>query len=707
MESPVKKRKLRKGTHSCRECKRRKARCVFGENPADGEGDEVCVGCRRRGTICLAQDEEALWTEIDDRGETKVSNRRLERVEAMLEALIEGRGLSVKEKPENFGIQKLYSTKSTPSPSLLSHHRRFGLEPMGISISEGPGKTLSQRLHDLLPSVRECELLCSNAEFVPCFLQQLTCRNYLEICQLAPERALTRTRLTTLPPATAHPMILAQRLLVLVCITQYFPSTHLESIRHWKDRAQVTTNTVIELVMNNDDLVHSAEGLECLMLEATFYSNSGNLRRAFTTIRRAMALAQLLGIHRPDHQTPLRTDDHAPKFDSAYMWYRIVYLDRIYCLILGLPQGSMDTRFLNNVSVLPSHITFEEDLEKQHCIIASQILTRNEDLETRDTHLQTEVIDKALQAAASIPPSKWWFLPTQLSAESQPDRFLATGRLATQIFHFNLLNQTYIPYIFQRADPGSPSPPTAYKHQEYSKTACATASREILSRYLRIQESSLVVHTYMLVDFFTLIAAMTLLVLHIDNHWSQRSSHSPAQPPSSHILSHMRPSDRAMLERLVHHMSFKDTSTSSKGLHALQELLAMEEEACRFGSVGAGVIVKDKGADVGSDGASSGRFFEIRMPWYGCLRLNATKTCFVRNTEVKEVKTSIEEFHHTLDEIGGRDGTVGGKAGVEELGDGTGEFVFREWMEDGLGSFLEFDELNGGGVLGGIGDNVV
>jgi hypothetical protein len=42
--------KVRKGTHSCRECRRRKVKCVL-EYPTDGK----CVLCQRRGSTCTSQ----------------------------------------------------------------------------------------------------------------------------------------------------------------------------------------------------------------------------------------------------------------------------------------------------------------------------------------------------------------------------------------------------------------------------------------------------------------------------------------------------------------------------------------------------------------------------------------------------------------------------------------------------------------------------
>lgn len=51
-QSEAKRRKLRKGTHSCWECKRRKMKCIF--DPA--KNSTICNGCRRRGSKCVSQD---------------------------------------------------------------------------------------------------------------------------------------------------------------------------------------------------------------------------------------------------------------------------------------------------------------------------------------------------------------------------------------------------------------------------------------------------------------------------------------------------------------------------------------------------------------------------------------------------------------------------------------------------------------------------
>lgn len=76
----IRRRKIRKGTRSCWECKRRKTRCTF-STPSD----LMCIGCRRRGTNCLSQDhpEETARSSMGDRMGT-----RIVRVEALIEKLV-------------------------------------------------------------------------------------------------------------------------------------------------------------------------------------------------------------------------------------------------------------------------------------------------------------------------------------------------------------------------------------------------------------------------------------------------------------------------------------------------------------------------------------------------------------------------------------------------------------------------------------------
>ena len=82
-EAPTRRNKVRKGTRSCWECKRRKIRCRFPSSEAD-----TCIGCQRRRAPCVSQDLP------EDLAPVKIGHRhlseRLSRVEGILCDLLAG-----------------------------------------------------------------------------------------------------------------------------------------------------------------------------------------------------------------------------------------------------------------------------------------------------------------------------------------------------------------------------------------------------------------------------------------------------------------------------------------------------------------------------------------------------------------------------------------------------------------------------------------
>ena len=96
-EPEAKRRKVRKGTQSCWECKRRKVRCIFATTD-----DSICKNCSRRGTACISQEH------CDESTPSTSSNpveTRLSRVEELLDQLI--------KRPTNVGVP------DQPAQSLL------------------------------------------------------------------------------------------------------------------------------------------------------------------------------------------------------------------------------------------------------------------------------------------------------------------------------------------------------------------------------------------------------------------------------------------------------------------------------------------------------------------------------------------------------------------------------------------------------------
>lgn len=116
-ETSAKRRKVRKGTQSCWECKRRKIRCIFASSE-----DVTCIGCQRRRTPCVSQEMP------EDLSPAKTGNRhlgeRIARVEDFMKdflaskdvgATSQTKGEPGQEKSSNSDVLEARSNDLAPS----------------------------------------------------------------------------------------------------------------------------------------------------------------------------------------------------------------------------------------------------------------------------------------------------------------------------------------------------------------------------------------------------------------------------------------------------------------------------------------------------------------------------------------------------------------------------------------------------------------
>lgn len=275
------------------------------------------------------------------------------------------------------------------------------------------------------------------------------------------------------------------------------------------------------------------------MMESMYQVNVGNLRRSWAAGRRAIGIAQLMGLDRSDHHVRYKTLDPQTRHDPHIMWFRVVFLDRHLSLMLGLPQGSLDHSVASDERLEKETSTGR--LERIQCVIASRILDRNASSRASnyldpDQLELTEVLNVKLQKAARSLPSKWWRAPNleNVTSTSSEALFWDTRRLFAQVLHYNLLNQLHLPYML-RISSG-----TQQQGHDYSRMTCANVSREIISRYITLRGFNQVAYSWScrIVDFLALMAAVTLLLAHLVSRDSQD------------VLAHQYLTDRAAIEQV-------------------------------------------------------------------------------------------------------------------------------------------------------------
>lgn len=335
-------------------------------------------------------------------------------------------------------------------------------------------------------------------------------------------RAEMSSAICDIPPATSHPAVLARKLLQLViCIQQLRPEFDYENLQLRASRAEVMAgiiNIVANNVTSNDNLVCTQEGLECLIMQGFWHENAGNLRKAWLTFRRAMGVAQFMGIDRAKCNTLNSADPSSnpgKRITPEMVWFRITSRDRYLSLMLGLPVGSLDSSFASDEAM--QGLTAMERLERLQTVASARIVERNRNKSTQE-YVVTQGIDFDLEAAARSMETGWWAEPSVQTFEGDDHVIIShMMRILLQIHHYSLLILLHLPYMLRD--------PTENRYH-YSKATCTRSSREVLQRFISFRALVNSPFSCRHVDYAALIAAMTLLLSYLKQHGNV----SPPQP---------------------------------------------------------------------------------------------------------------------------------------------------------------------------------
>ncbi|KAI9150367.1 Transcription factor sdnS [Paramyrothecium foliicola] len=462
-EPPTKRRKIRKGTHSCWECRRRKVKCIF-ENPEDA----VCKPCVARDTSCVSQEELAFPVPTPEGG----LSQRLGRLERMVGQVLE-QAMVQPQSPA--GRRTMSSPSDTQSsrgesheapvivsslPATLSQYHEAGSHLFDLPGSEDARRVtgvaannsyardlqeqllrlqsarhdssspwaqyagISQHLHSLFPPRETLEVLAYQSPGAAHVLAVFSTKN--DPAVNTPELPSV---LTNVPPATSHPALLAKRLVQLALCLQQLPTTIDASKLRFspagggtgsaRAAAEVWITAASSLVTGNDALVGCLESIECLLFQTFFRLGAGQLRKAWMDSRRALTTAQLLGIDRSARHAagrhipscdPARELKYRPRPDAV--WFRLNCSDRYLSLMLGLPIGSRDNSFA--AAEITAQDTPEIRLGKAYSVITGKLAERNDAADagnTAEAYAITQALDLDLERAARVMKGTWWQVP--------------------------------------------------------------------------------------------------------------------------------------------------------------------------------------------------------------------------------------------------------------------------------------------------------
>ncbi|GIJ99639.1 hypothetical protein Aspvir_003640 [Aspergillus viridinutans] len=593
-EPSAKRRRVRKGTRSCWECKRRKIRCIF-----SSPDDVACIGCQHRRAPCVSQDMP------EDLSPARKGNRHLSERIAKVEDFIKD-FVASKHAGEGEPLQDRHSdqpkTHSDDSaPVSVRATRTLDSQPVS-----GRAKTETTALHHLwaaFPAEDDAKILLRESSRPSLYTDFINTQPH---SKLTLESLAAPHPMPQLPSPNTHPVILAKRMLMFAITLQSPCGEKVCGLSEPQGVLMSRLKTAATTWITTKEEMHgTVESLICIILEGVFEVNCGNLRRAWLVYRRAMTVAQLMGLHRSP-MPPLKRIDPELQADPEFMWFRIVYMDRYLSLLLGLPQGTTD-KSMGAISAL-QHEPPLGKFERQLTVIASCILERNESAFTTSAIMTTQSIDsELLRLSRSMPTSFWRPANFHNLTPGSPESLLETVRLSAQVYYYGLLIHLHLPYMMHGIG--------GQTEHEYSKITCVNASREIMTRFIAHRTFNPTSSCSRPVDFFALLAAMTLLLAHLDAHHHREATN---------ILAHQRLSDRAILEQALERMEVissvnKDVITG-KSAELIRRLLDIEADAAEGRSYTTRSVTGDD--DHGQEGIDKKRDeLRLHIPYLGVIKI--------------------------------------------------------------------------------------
>lgn len=604
-EPPAKRRKVRKGTQSCWECKRRKVRCIFAL-PTNA----TCDNCIRRGTACISQ--EYLDGPKAHTNDRNVIEGRLRRVEDILEQLAKNSS-TARPHPSPDRIPRAIS-ENCSEPGIQTYNSTDASSPPSQAAIPTGYTGLAGELVAVWPSQHDLDRIYAFPIGLSTHLHMQRCSSLTSLShELTSPQAMLQ-----LPAPGSHPVLIAKKLLLLGSLLQgaLSASQALGTLQdHFTEIMARVVNAATSLVTTNDDLTASIEGIECILIEAMIQNYAGKLHRAWMTIRRASAVAQVAELYRDSKRPSLKMLDPGMRasFDPDHLCFRILEMDCYLSTTLGLPQSSLETRALT-----PEMLAKCEPLDRMarlQCIVARRILTQDGQERSENGLTDVHEIGLLLQNSATEMPPLWWLIPDFKSCDIKTPKALPEiSRIMYQFSHYHLIVRLHLPYVLRSSTNDS---------NDDSKIAAANASRDILSRYVafRTWNSG---HFYCRgIDFIAFIAFTVLCLAHVDSQ-----TYPAASSDNGHSFTNVRKifdynhlNDRGLMERTFQLLDrMENDEVASKLAPIMQHLLTVEAEAVNgvdYSAVTTRTV--DGGVECDGEFVDGKKTLQLHIPYFGTI----------------------------------------------------------------------------------------
>lgn len=317
--------------------------------------------------------------------------------------------------------------------------------------------------------------------------------------------------------------------------------------------------SVTSMVLSDDDLACSVEGLECLLLLGMIHVNDFSLRKAWLVFRRAVDIARLQGFHESYTVPPDRVSDYATF--QRHLWVSAVMSDCYCSLLLGLetsvgthPFGSEDA--WNDTLNDPDAIFLRRTYVISNQLSQLQLFKLDRSMDT------SKGINEALDQLEDSMPQSWWRVPAlgrdrSLRSAYDHERYLC------QLWFFQLRILTNLPYALRSLVDHEPD-------VEVFKDNCLEAARNILHRYLGLRQAGASQLHCRVFDLGAFLAATTIILASLAHNRHHEPTRRGRRQRSDMILVEQVTDSLAALGEASHRE--KVAARSAELLNALLEI---------------------------------------------------------------------------------------------------------------------------------------
>ncbi|KAE9375159.1 hypothetical protein N431DRAFT_436676 [Stipitochalara longipes BDJ] len=540
-------KRLRLGTKSCAECRRRKVRCIFEPNT------KICKECAAHESECISQ-QSVHASKQSPKEEGQDIQAKLQGLEQMVHRLCEAvnvRSESSASSPFEMSaaeaLTRLQSSSSTETSlvntpnmgagwrevsesrssasseqiesfddapllnlfqeaMLIQKHRGWSQQNNQELSSDYRTKTYIKAIKALIPNAADLELVLQTTEpFWPIWEDSLDLIIGPEphsITSLA-----TAKQFIYESTKSETPMLIAKSALFLALCVQQLPVSFKNRATNLPASPQALVDSYMSgadgLISINENRSPTIDSLECLNILLKLYINNGKPREAWHCVRRALNSALLLGLH--------NLDDTAPYREKA-VWAHIWQFERHLSALLGLPSAT--TASHPGVSTSPPEQDIGARVMYEISTIAGRIIERNQNHQMAN-YAVTLAIDQEIQQCKSRLPSEWWNSPPTTSMPLAA--IYGVGVLKIEFYAGQKM--LHLPYMLKS------SPDNNY---EYSRLQVLDACREMIKAYQIVrQHPQLNLTICDLMDFQAFTAAV-VIIIDLLNQSSQLETHQEA-----------------------------------------------------------------------------------------------------------------------------------------------------------------------------------